>query len=61
MKKNYQHLLKISAFLVPVYFIYHPQLQTDENDALTKSLLKYTYAGFCFYAILMTVIILLKQ
>lgn len=61
MKKIYQHLLKISAFLVPVYFIYHPQLQTDENNALTKSLLKYTYAGFGFYAILMTVIILLKQ
>lgn len=61
MKKFYQQILKISAFLVPVYFIYHPQLQSDENNVLTKSLLKYTYAGFGFYAILITVIILLKQ
>ena len=61
MKKTYQHLLKISAFLVPVYFIFHPQLQSDENDGLTTSLLKFIYAGFGFYAALAIVIILLRQ
>ncbi len=42
--------LVLSAFLLPVYFIFYPELN-NTADRFTKILWKAVIAGFCFYGI----------
>ena len=57
MKQKYFNLfLLISAFLMPVYMIFHPSLSENPTNPFEKSLWKFIIAGFCFYAILAVIL-----
>lgn len=51
--------LHLSAFFLPVYFVYYPGLNDYGSDPLVKSLWKTTAAGFCFYCLLAVAIFVL--
>ncbi len=62
MQRNYFNLLlQISAFLAPFYFIYYGPLHDNPNQPFSKSIWKFVIAGFCFYSILITVLIVTKK
>jgi len=50
-KKYFNKFLQVSAFLLPIYFVFYPHLNDNLNDQFIKSLWRFTIAGFCFYAI----------
>jgi hypothetical protein len=50
--KYFNKFLQISAFLLPVYFVFYPKLNDNPGDPFTKSLWRSVIAGFCFYGIL---------
>ncbi|HKI79953.1 MAG TPA: hypothetical protein VKA26_15530 [Ignavibacteriaceae bacterium] len=54
--KYFNMFLRLSAFLLPVYFIFYPPLNDTPRDPFIKSLWWFTIAGFCFYGILALVI-----
>ena len=59
-KKYYNKFLQLSAFLLPVYFIFYPELIENPNDPFTKSLWRFIIAGFGFYGILVAAISFIK-
>ncbi len=59
-KEHFKIILRLAALLVPVYFVFYPRLHENQDELFTKSLWKFTIAGFCFYAILITVLLILK-
>ena len=59
-KKYFSLFLKISAFLLPVYFVFYPKLNDNLKDPLIKSLWLFTIAGFCFYALLILAIFVIN-
>ena len=59
-RKYFNIFLQLSAFLLPVYFIFYPKLNDNPKDPFTKSLWRFTIAGFCFYGILAVAIIVIK-
>ena len=62
MKRKYFNLLLlVSAFLMPVYMIFHPSLSENPSNPFEKSLWKFVIAGFCFYGILAIIITGLVQ
>ncbi len=61
MKRKYFDIfLQLSAFLLPIYFVFYPALNDNPRNPFIKSLWKYTIAGFCFYGILALVIFVIK-
>ncbi|MCP5061256.1 MAG: hypothetical protein GY936_02180 [Ignavibacteriae bacterium] len=50
--KWFDVILKIFAFLIPMYFIFYPDLNENPDNPRTVSLWKYTLAGFVGYIIL---------
>ncbi len=61
MRKNYfNKFLLISAFLLPVYFVFYPKLNESRGDPFIKSLWRSVIAGFCFYGILAALILMIK-
>lgn len=56
--KFFNRFLQVSAFLLPVYFIFYPKLHENPEDPFTKILWKYVIAGFCFYGVAAVVIYL---
>ncbi len=44
--------LQVSAFLLPFYFVFYPQLNEKIKEPFIKSLWWFTGAGFCFYIVL---------
>jgi hypothetical protein len=54
--KYFNILLQVSAFLLPVYFIFYPPLNENPKDPFIKSLGWFIAAGFCFYGILALII-----
>ena len=55
MNKYYRHLLQISAFLMPFYLIFYGPMNDNPDDDFSKSLRKFTLAGFAFYALIAAV------
>ena len=51
MSKSFKMFLRISALLLPVYFVFYPHLNDNQKDPFIKSLWIYTIAGFCLYGI----------
>ena len=51
-KQYFKKFLIVSAFLLPVYFVFYPKLNDYKGDKFVKSLWISITAGFCFYAIL---------
>lgn len=58
--KYFKTFLQVSAFLLPVYFVFYPRLNENMDDPFIKSLWRYTIAGFCCYGILAVVIFAIK-
>lgn len=56
-KKYFNMILQLSAFLLPVYFIFYPRLNDNPKDPFIKSLWWFIIAGFCFYGILAVIIL----
>lgn len=50
--KWFDVILKIFAFLIPMYFVFYPDLNDNSDSPRTKSLWQYTLAGFVGYIIL---------
>ena len=44
--------LQLSAFLLPVYFIFYPAISEKAKNDFTRSLWHFTFAGFLFYGII---------
>ena len=60
MKRKYFNLfLQVSAFLLPIYFIFYPRLNENPRDPFVKSLWKLTIAGFCFYGLIAAAVIII--
>jgi hypothetical protein len=51
-KKYFNAFLQLSAFLVPIYFIFYHRLNENQKDPFIKSLWWFLVAGFCFYGVL---------
>ena len=56
----YNSFLQLSAFLLPVYFIFYPPLNDNPKDPFIKSLWWFIVAGFCFYGISALLIFVIK-
>jgi len=62
MKKNYTYLLlRISAFLLPFYFIFYGPLHDNPEHPKVKTLWKYIFSGFFTYIILALIIVIIKK
>ena len=59
-KKYFNRFLQLSAFLLPIYFVFYPALNENLEDPFIKSLWKFTIAGFCFYGITAVAIYFIK-
>ena len=59
-KKYFNMFLMLSAFLMPVYMIYHPSLAETSDDPFVKSLWKFVIAGFCFYGVIAVMVFAVK-
>jgi hypothetical protein len=59
-RKYFNRFLQLSAFLLPIYFIFYPPLNENPKDPFIKLLWWFIVAGFCFYAILALVIFVIK-
>ena len=50
--KPYSLFLKITALLIPFYFIYYGPLHDQPKNPENRLLLKYVYFGFFMYVII---------
>lgn len=48
-RKYFNIFLKLSAFLLPVYFIFYAQLNDNPDKPFIISLWKFIIVGFLFY------------
>lgn len=58
-KRSFNVLMRISAFLFPFYFVFYVPPDEDREDSLSGSFWKYIVAGFCFYAVVVGLIIVI--
>jgi len=56
----YDALLKLSAFVVPFYFVYYGPLHDKPDNPEVKTLWRYVFSGFSLYLILFIVIGLVR-
>ena len=54
-------LLKISAFLIPFYFVFYGPLHENPENPKIKSLWKYVISGFSAYLVFGAIIFLFKN
>ena len=54
----YDLLLKISALLIPVYFVYYGPINENPNAPRNQILRKYMYGGFVIYIMICLTVIL---
>ena len=52
MKKNFKIILLISAFFIPVYFVFYQPMSVNPTEKFNRLLWKTVFAGFAFYALL---------
>jgi len=57
MSKSYKYFLFLSAFFIPIYFIFYPPLNERYESNLVKSLWISIFMGFLFYAVMISVIV----
>jgi len=55
-KENFNHILKMAAFVFPFYFVFY----VPPDESLVKVFSRYTIAGFCFYALVAVIVIVIK-
>ncbi len=56
-KENFNHILKLAAFIMPFYFVFY----VPPEESFSKIFNRYIIAGFCFYILGAVVLIAIKD